>query len=477
MIARGASQALSFFRSFSPRRAPLMTRQSYSREMTTAWSYTVAQSLIEGEFIAVLALKVEAFNATGLQVAIITAAPLFANVLSMMWAFVSRGRRKVPFTTALLLCIVLIVAAVGALGARAIGTWGLVGLFVLARCLLTGVITLRSTIWRHNYPRHLRAQLTSRLSIVAGLTMVAVTLFCSALLDWNVGSYRVFFPLAAMVGLIGVVSFWRVRLRGQRALLDYENQPSAKPQRRGEGAGIWEYDDQVPSTGFWGVLRRDGFFREYMLWMFLGGVGNMMLMPVIVLFVAESTRGMAQAFLISNTLIKALSFGTAMATVALWARYMDRVHVTTSRYWQSWLWSAAYTLMFLGALWSGTLLVGGLLVFALGRVVMGVGQGGGMLAWQLGHNDFASRQMVAVYMGIHVTLTGVRGLTAPFIGILLYSGWPSLDLPIIGVLPGFEGMGSYVFLIAAAMSLAANRGFTRLSRRLADVGRLTSRDG
>jgi hypothetical protein len=42
---------------------------------------------------------------------------------------------------------------------------------------------------------------------------------------------------------------------------------------------------------------------------------------------------------------------------------------------------------------------------------------GGKLGWNLGHNDFASDDQSTLYMGIHVTLTGVRGLIAPLAGV------------------------------------------------------------
>ena len=45
------------------------------------------------------------------------------------------------------------------------------------------------------------------------------------------------------------------------------------------------------------------------------------------------------------------------------------------------------------------------------------------MAWQLGHNDFARQDQLAAYMGLHVTLTGLRGSIAPFLGIILYAGW------------------------------------------------------
>ena len=67
------------------------------------------------------------------------------------------------------------------------------------------------------------------------------------------------------------------------------------------------------------------------------------------------------------------------------------------------------------------------------------------LAWQLGHNDFARPDQLSAYMGVHVTLTGIRGATAPFLGMFLYVGW---DLGWFS----FDGMHEGLFLLAAGLS-------------------------
>src|SRR5690606_6858550 len=87
------------------------------------------------------------------------------------------------------------------------------------------------------------------------------------------------------------------------------------------------------------------------------------------------------------------------------------------------------------------------------------------------HHDFAPRNLATVYMGIHATLTGVRGVVAPFIGTALYSGWgtppqrgPGADAPA-GAL-GWSGLGAWVFFVFAAVSVAGGLLFLRLRRRM-----------
>jgi hypothetical protein len=59
-------------------------------------------------------------------------------------------------------------------------------------------------------------------------------------------------------------------------------------------------------------------------------------------------------------------------------------------------------------------------VYVFGRVFEGLAQSGGAIAWNIGHLHFAEDDKAELYMGIHVSLTGLRGLVAPFLGTFLF---------------------------------------------------------
>lgn len=71
-------------------------------------------------------------------------------------------------------------------------------------------------------------------------------------------------------------------------------------------------------------------------------------------------------------------------------------------------------------------------------------------------------------MGLHVTLTGIRGAFAPFLGMALYVGWEGR--PEWG-LPALPGLGAQTFLVSTVLCLVATLGYERLHRRVA-CGRL-----
>ncbi len=152
-----------------------------------------------------------------------------------------------------------------------------------------------------------------------------------------------------------------------------------------------------------------------------------------------------------------LPLGLSVLTMPLFAAWLDRVHIARFRARHSWLWAVSQAATFAGALASS------LAVLALARAVLGLARSGGQLAWQIGHNDFARPERAGLYMGVHATLTGVRGVFAPFLGMALYVGWGEVRLAGVGtVIPAFSGLGAGVMLLAAALSVIATLGFASL---------------
>jgi hypothetical protein len=83
---------------------------------------------------------------------------------------------------------------------------------------------------------------------------------------------------------------------------------------------------------------------------------------------------------------------------------------------------------------------------------MGIATAGANLGWNLGHSDFASPGKMKQYMGINVTLTGLRGLTAPPAGVLAYELLESIK----------PGAGRWSLLLPVCLTLAGGLGFNHM---------------
>ena len=453
-------------RFFSPANVPRMARPTYVQELKAFSHYYVAVSLVEGAIVGLLAKKV--FDVNDFQLTLITSAPMFANLTSFMWEHLALGRSKVAMICRLLTMILLGICLVAFLPISPMGRWGLTGLIVSIRCLIAGVVTIRSVIWRHNYPKHMRSQITGRTTVVVQIILLIAPVVFSFYIDYDENMFRAIYPLGAVVGVFGVIHFSKIRMRREAELLEYERLHLEK----GDTKSVW------PGSRMLEVLKSDHLYRKYLVCQFMAGVSNMMVEPVFIKVIAERTQGMRFDMVASVGIAHTLPVMIAMLMTPLWAIYLDRVHVTRFRVRQSWLWFVGQGVIAIGVLWAETVW-GALLYFAIARFILGVARGGGMLAWNLGHLDFAKRELVAVYMAIHVTLTGVRGAIAPLVGMGLYVGWGALVVDGEVWIPAFDGIGGYVFFVAGCFGLLSAFGYYRLEKRMIKEGYETTyrRDG
>tara|TARA_E500000331_G_C17197772_1_gene687907 strand:+ start:130 stop:1419 length:1290 start_codon:yes stop_codon:yes gene_type:complete len=406
-----------------------LARTSFRWEKLTECSFPITLVLLEGGVVGVIAAKI--YQVSPITLAIISAAPMFANLSSFAWNRVASGRPKVGLACLLQIGILLCVLAVAIAPINELGAIVLVASMIVSRILVAGLVTVRSVIWSLNYARSKRAQATGQLQMIASLVTVIIASIVGPILDRHPVGMPWLYVMGVATGLIGIGLFRRVTVIGESEHIRKESEANNQRQQ---------------SVSFTTILRQDRRFAKYQMSMFAAGFGNMLIEAPLILLI---TRELAASYSTSIALTMVIPFTISLMSLPLWARYLDRVHVAQFRARQSLLWVIALILTMLGAM------LGSIFWLAISRVVMGIARGGGTLAWQLGHNDFARPDQLSAYMGIHVTLTGVRGAIAPLLGMLLYSN-----------LGGISGDGAWVFALAAFICGLSGLGFNRLYRQM-----------
>ncbi len=423
--------------SFRPASMPAMSRHSYRQEILAGLFLPWLVGLTEGGVIGVIVKKyfdgVVDGTALNFAVATLTAAPAFANITSFLWARLTHGRHKIRSVNLLQIGVAVLVAAI-ALAPRSPGGLAMVlACAVCARICLAGVVTLRAVVWRNNYAKPVRAHLTSRIVTVVTIVLASVGAIVGFVMDRDAGLFRVLMPAGALVSCAGIWSWSKIRLRGHRRLL------------RAEAANDGDDRPSFNPLKMLNLLLTDRRYGFFMLCQFLIGVGNLMLIPVLVVVVKEVfDLDYFRSMLVTHV----IPILTMPLIVTRWAKLLDRWHIATYRALHSWLFVIMALLIFASvradAVW----------ILYAAVVVRGVAFAGGALAWNLGHNDFARDDNAAQYMAVHVTLTGIRGLAASFVGVALYE-WFERVRP---------GAGAWVFLIGAAVVAVGAVGFFLLHR-------------
>jgi hypothetical protein len=420
---------------------PELPLRGYRKERLTEAFFSSGLSLMEGGFIGVIADKL--FHVHPAVLALVTAAPMFGNLSSSFWARLAHGRRRVPWATALMAALTACIAGIAVIPEGNVGAAAMVTLLIVSRLLLGGVITLRSIVWTLNYPRETRGRVIARLSVISTLSLAGTSWVGGQILNANPQNFRLVYAGGALVSALGVLAFSRVPLAGEADHLAQE--------QRGDGSG-------GRAGGMLALLRADPLYAEFLAWQMLSGISNMMVeAPVLYLVSRQMGASYAESIAVTTVIPLVLS----VLTTPFWALYLDRVHVSTFRAAHAWSFSLSQILLWAGAATQS------LVVVLLARMVLGSARAGGGLAWNLGHNDFAPADRVGLYMGVHVTLTGMRGAVAPFLGMALYLGWAAHPLPALRVsLPAWGGLGEELMPLAAVMSGVSALGFRSLQRRI-----------
>jgi MFS family permease len=440
-LVKSGSPAARLLLYVHPASVPTMAQRSYRLELIAAIFLPFLLAVADASIISVVVKN--AFEARpgisdtllNYTVAILTASAAAANVISFVWVRVSHGRDKVVFTVALQLVMITLVGALALTPISGPGLMLLTGLVILVRICWAGFITIRSSIWRQNYSRATRASITGRLAMVQTLSVAVLGVLLGIAMDRVEDAFRFLLPAGCGFALVGILAWSRLRIRGHEALLNAERNGAA---------------DDLPSLNPLSVLRSlraDPPYRRFMLFMFILGLGDLMVEPLLPI-IAKEHFGMhyLAGIVVTTSLPRAL----VPLSIPLWARFLDRVHVAHFRAVHSWLFVLSTLLVIPAALgrleW----------LFYVATAIRGAAFGGGQLAWNLGHLDFAPAHKASQYMGVHVTLTGVRGLIAPFLAVGVYEAFR-------GAAPGSE---VWTFALCAGLCAAGGTGFVVLSRAM-----------
>ncbi|MFN2300276.1 MAG: MFS transporter [Gammaproteobacteria bacterium] len=418
---------------------PYMVRGTYPRELRSWTLLAVALGGVEGGITGVIVKNAFAGAVDpvllNFAVALVAGAPALSHVLSWVWAGVSQGCDKIRFLIIVqsLCCLSLLLIAAAPINSPGLAL--MVGGAILARFFWSGVTTIRSSVWRANYPREMLASMSGRLITMGALLMGGVGIGVGIAMDWHGEAFRYVYPVLALVGLTGAYSYRRMRMRHQKRLLAAE---AGNLRREGSMSNPFR---------LFKLLRRDDTFRRYMSLMFLLGGGNLMLMaPLIVILNEHMDLSQLQQIIITSSIpLLVMPFA-----IPIWARMLDTRHVIHYRAKQSW----AATVMIIAVLIAVTTQWHAMLWVA--AVLYGVSQAGGMLGWNIGHHDFAPPERAAQYMSVHMTLTGMRGLFMPLAGVALYQL----------VEMASPGNGPWMMVVPLALNIAACFGFLNASRRM-----------
>ncbi len=417
---------------------PWIARTLMPRELWSNAMMAVALGALEGGVVGMLVKTRFAEVAeplwVNLAVALVAGAPAFCNMASLAFSRMAEGGDKAVWVTSLKAVCALMLVLLALAPVTAFGLVMVTITMIAARLAWAGAITLRAVIWRANFPRHVRARMTGRITVTYSLIIALAAGLIGAAMEIWPDAWRVLFPVAGLCGLAAAWRYRGVRIRHGGSLRRDEQRDRGTRGRSYLASSI-------------DILVRDIWYRRYMLTMFIFGSGNLMVIALLVIILNEQFGfPRLHQVLVTTT----LPLATLAVFTPIWARRLDATHILDYRARQAWAFVLAVGLFVmasgLGMDW----------LFWVGALALGSAFAGGKLGWNLGHNDFAAdHSQSTLYMGIHVTLTGIRGLLAPLAGVLAYQ-WLESRHP---------GSGRWVLVFPFVLTLGGALTFVALARR------------
>ncbi len=156
--------------------------------------------------------------------------------------------------------------------------------------------------------------------------------------------------------------------------------------------------------------REDRLFRLTLIsWMFMG-MGNLMMYPMRVEYLANERYGLRLDVTMVALFVGVIPNAARLVCSPIWGWLFDRMNFFALRAVLNVGFALGILSFFVSDSYAG---------LALGAVIFGISNAGGDVAWSLWVTKFAPPDRVADYMSVHTFFTGVRGVIAPFIAFHL----------------------------------------------------------
>jgi hypothetical protein len=396
-----------------------MARPTFRRDLISQVLASLAIGMMVPDLTQFLMAK--GFEGSAWMLAIIEAQAAGGHFVGAWITQYIQKLRRVKVILTIRAAVSAALLAIAFLPVRPESAWFYIALLTVPAIAHGVVINVRNSIRHANYPSGGQGRITARL-IVFHLACVSLAMpLAGYVLDNFSGGYRLLYILSAVLNLLSALPLLRLRVRNEPQLL-----------RRSRSV---RFD---PLASF-RVLLHDPIYRRFMFWQMLSGSTVLMTRPIAAeVLAAPEYFGVAYT---SGTLARVTLPSLVALVMTLPAgHFFDSARIMSFRSANAAFWAASRMLFFVGVVTLSWPLV--VVAFAF----EGLGRALGGMAFNLGHMRFSKPEQSQLYMGTHLALVGVRGMTMPFLGAWLF---------------GISAIGPWVFVLLAGVQFIAAIGFYR----------------
>jgi len=333
-----------------------------------------------------LLIAIQSLGAGQTGQAVVAASGGVGMLLSPIVIFAARQLRLQVAPTA---GVLFLLGGVGLVfSAQASGLTGYVLLAFPAVVVAGSCIPLFTELYQQNYPTERRGTLFGRTQRVMVACAAVTAWLCGQSLAIDLGSWR------------ECTRFFGVCLGAVGALLWlYPSRPLEPDPDKGN----------FPFRGLRWVARDRTYRWLITIWMLMG-FGNLMMMPLRIVYLADPQFGFDRSPAFIALVTAVIPPVMLFLLTPMWGKLFDRMNFFLLRTILNVLFLVSIVFYFIpGTTWG----------FVVGAVFLGLAFSGGNIAWSLWVTKIAPPERVADYMSGHTFFTGSRAVIAPLISIPL----------------------------------------------------------
>jgi MFS family permease len=292
--------------------------------------------------------------------------------------------------------------------------WQLLVLHVIAAAGTAGWMPINGRLLKHFYPDRARGRAFAVINIATLGGAVLASYWVGLLLESYPQAFRVYFPIASAAQLVGIaILLWLVR----RTSAEHELQPQPAPSL----ATVLR-----PVLHMGAVLRADRPFWLYEKAFMTYGAAYMLCDGLLPVFATARLGMRYEDYAHSTQTISRLVMLIAMLPYGWLLDRIGPVRVSGIGF----AVLCVYPVLLLNSATPADV--------ALASCVWGVGMAGVMMGWMLGPMALAGTpEKVPIYVAIHATLVGIRGIVFETLGMALYQLTHSFVWPLVAAAGAF----------------------------------------
>jgi MFS family permease len=287
------------------------------------------------------------------------------------------------------------------------------------------LIPAQNSIYQNNIESSRRAKVYGYTMSLGMLVAVIFTFFAGRMLDRNDQYFRIILAVTAICGLIASLLLSLVKIK--------KHESSTEPV-----PFSWQDTLHDPINRSLALLKTNKPFASFERSFSIYGMGFIMVQPVLPIYLVDMLKLTYTGNFIAKGVISQIPILILSPYLGKWH---DRLHPFRFICFFFGLLALFPALIIASALtlkWH--LLSVGLVYLAF--AIFGVAMAGVNIAWNMGSIFFAGKEDASMYQSVHVTMTGIRGILAPMLGLLLLKTLGIISVFAVAV--GFLMLASYL---------------------------------